>query len=173
MAWFPCNVGGGSAPQSKSVSYLKWQILKTRGNPPASGTLQVAEFYLYFNAEKYTWANGVSITSNMQGNSGEGIDKLIDGNTGTKYCTDRWGSSQTAECNIVIDLDETITLDIHSCYSFVTPNDETSRDPISWKLYGSEDGTNWELLDERSDNATPTDRYRETQSFPLSSLFSV
>ena len=172
MAWYPCNLGGGSTPQSKSVSYLKWQILKTRG-VPAGSSMQVAEFYLYQNAQKYVWSNEVSISCDMQGVSGETIDKLIDGNTATKFNTNAWGSVQVNECNIVIELGETITLDGTSAYSFVTPNDETSRDPVSWKLYGSSDGTNWDLLDERSDNATPTDRYRETQSFPLSSLFGV
>ena len=166
MAWFPCNIGGGSAPQSKSVSYLKWQILKTR-SVPANGSMQVAEFYIYQNASKYSWSNGVSILCSMQGVSGEGIDKLIDGLTNTKFNTNEWGSVQTNECNIVISLGETITLDAHSTYSFCTPNDESSRDPVSWKLFGSTDGTTWELLDERTDAAVPTDRYRETISFPM------
>lgn len=166
MAWFPCNIGGGSAPQSKSISYLKWQILKTRGIP-ANGSLQVAEFYLYQNGELYNWGSNVSITSDMVGVSGETIDKLIDGLTNTKFNTNEWGSVQINECNIVISLGETITLDAHSTYSFCTPNDESSRDPVSWKLFGSMDGTNWELLDKRTDTTVPTDRYRETINFPM------
>lgn len=158
--------GGGT---TKDVSYLKWQILKTRSTP-SGNTLQMAEFYIYQNGEKYTWDSNVSITSNLAGNTGEDISKLIDGNINTKYCTGQWGSSQTNVCNIVISLGETITLDSHSTYSFCTPNDETSRDPISWKLFGSTDGTNWELLDERNDATVPTNRYTETISFPMSEV---
>lgn len=171
MAWFPCDIGGGGGdtPATKSVSYLKWQILKTRG-VPSGGSIQVAEFYLYQNADKYSWANGVSISCDMQGVSGEGIGNLIDGNTSTKFNTNDWGSVQTNECNITINLGETIVLDSHSTYAFCTPNDEISRDPVSWKLYGSEDGSTWELLDERNDAVVPTNRYTETISFPMTSL---
>ena len=170
MAYFPCNIGGGGEqPTTKDVAYLKWQILKTR-SIPASNSMQVAEFYLYQNGELYNWNSFVSITSDMVGVSGETIDKLIDGLTNTKYNTSAWGSSQINECNIVISLGETITLDVHSTYSFCTPNDEASRDPVSWKLFGSTDGTTWELLDERTDVILSTDRYRETISFPMSEV---
>ena len=154
---------------TKDVAYLKWQILKTR-NVPNNGFLQIADFYLYQNAEKYSWDSNVSISTDMAGATGYEIANLIDGNSNTKYATGQWGSSQTNECNIVISLGETITLDAHSTYSFCTPNDETSRDPVSWKLYGSTDGTTWELLDKRTDATVPTDRYRETISFPVSEV---
>lgn len=169
MAWFPCNVGGGSTPQSKSVSYLKWQITKTR-SVPAGGYMQVSEFYLYLNAVLYNWSNNVSITSNMTGVSSQEIDKLIDGNTGTKFCTHDWGGVQTNECNIVISLGETIVLDPHSTYAFVTGGDEPSRDPISWKIYGSTDGSNWFLLDEVDDADITSNRQTETQKFKFNEL---
>ena len=174
MAWFPCNIGGGSSkPVTKSVSYLKWQITKLRGNPPASASLQMAEFYLYTKSGKYSWASGVSITADLQGTSGETIDKLIDNDISTKYNSSEWGQSQTGECNIVISLGETIVLDGDCGYSYVTANDETSRDPISWKLYGSEDGTSWFVLDEINDAIyVPTERRMESSEFLFKGLRS-
>jgi len=166
MAWFPCNIGGGSPqPSVKTVSYLKWQITKTR-SVPAGGYMQIAEFRLYQNAEKYVWNSNVSISSDMTGVSGETIDKLIDDNVNTKFNTQDWGSVQTNECNVIINLGETITLTNTSSYCFVTANDEITRDPVSWKLYGSIDGTNWDLLDERTDADVPTDRERQTFNYP-------
>lgn len=149
----------------KTISYLKWQITKSR-SVPAGGCIQIAEFRLYQNAEKYVWNNNVSISSDMTGVSGETIDKLIDDNTNTKFNTQDWGSVQENECNIIINLGETITLTNTSSYCFVTANDEISRDPVSWKLYSSVDGTNWDLLDERTDADVPTDRERQTFNYP-------
>ena len=157
------NLGGGSS--TKSISYLKWEITKTKGNPPANGCLQIAEFYLYQGDTLYSWNANVSITTDMQGVSNEGVDKLIDGNRGSKYNTQNWGSTQTNDCNIVISLGETITIDNKSLYYYVTANDEPSRDPISWKLYGSTDGTNWELLDTRNDISITDIRGSLTQGF--------
>ena len=151
---------------SIDVSYIKGQIKKTRTTPD-SNMMQVEEFYLYQNAEKYTWSSGVSITSDLAGVSGETIDKLIDGNISTKYNTSQWGSSAYGECNIVINLGETITLSNTSSYAFVTANDANSRDPVSWILYGSADGTNWIKLDERYEADVPTGRYTQTISFPM------
>ena len=162
---------GGGGGTTKDVAYLKWQILKTRTANPSNGAMQVKEFYLYQNSERYSWDSNVSITSNMAGNTNQEVSKLIDDNKNTKYCTPSWGSSQSNECNIVISLGETITLDCHSTYSFFTAEDETSRDPIAWKLFGSSDGTNWELLDEKDGSGyVPSDRNVETRSFPMSEV---
>lgn len=156
-----------SGGNSKSISYLKWQILKTRGNPPAGGYLQLTEFYLYQSGTKYVWDSNVSVTSNMAGGSGEEVSKIVDGSTSTKYCTSAWGSTQANECNIVISLGETISVNNDTTYSYVTGNDEASRDPISWILYGSDDGITWDILDDRSDINITSNRTTETQQFPV------
>ena len=141
-----------------TYSYLKWQLLKTRGNPPHAGALQVSEFYMGVNGSDYSWGNA-TITSNMAGASEQqNITSLIDGDILTKYCTVIWGSVQTNECNITITLDGSISASDITGYSFVTGEDEPSRDPISWKLYGSSDGTNWDLIDEQTDYDVTTER---------------
>lgn len=141
-----------------TYSYLKWQLLKTRGNPPHAGALQVSEFYMGVNGSDYSWGN-TTITSNMAGASEQqNITSLIDSDILTKYCTVVWGNVQTNECNITITLDGSISASDITGYSFVTGEDEPSRDPISWKLYGSSDGTNWDLIDEQIDYNVTTER---------------
>ncbi len=49
-------------------------------------------------------------------------------------------------------------------YDFVTANDESQRDPKSWKLYGSDDGESWTLIDERTDENLTQER-NATESF--------
>lgn len=141
-----------------TYSYLKWQLLKTRGNPPHAGAIQASEFYVVVNGSDYSWGNA-TITSNMAGASvQQDVTSLIDGNILTKYCTVAWGSVQTNECDITITLDGPISASDITGYAFVTGEDENSRDPISWKLYGSSDGTNWDLIDEQTDYAVTTER---------------
>ena len=152
-------------PPTEKIAYLKWQITKSR-SVPAGGCIQVAEFRLYLDAERYVWSNDVSISCDMEGVSGETIDNLIDNNINTKFNTTDWGSVQENECNIIISLGETITFTSTPSYCFVTANDEISRDPVSWKLYGSMDGTNWNLLDERDDADITTNRQAQTFNYP-------
>lgn len=141
-----------------TYSYLKWQLLKTRGNPPHAGAIQASEFYVAVNGSDYSWGNA-TITSNMAGASAQqNVTSLIDGDILTKYCTVAWGSVQTNQCDIVIALDGSISASDITGYAFVTGEDENSRDPISWKLYGSSDGTNWDLIDEQTDYDVTTSR---------------
>ena len=169
MAWLRSRKKESGGGTTKSVSYLKWQLKKTR-NVPTGSTIQATEFYLYLNGEKHNWDSNIAVTCDISVYSGYEADKLVDGNLNTKFAA-IWGSSQTNECNIVFSLGETITLDGNSYYSYVTGNDEVSRDPISWILYGSADGVNWEKLDERTDvNNIPTGRKTEVLlfGFPIS-----
>lgn len=158
--------GGGGGGSTKQIAYLKWQITKVRGSSPHNGCMQMQEFYLSQAGSIYAWNANVSVSSNMAGvSSSYDADKIVDGNLSTKYCTNAWGNVQTNECNIVISLGETITLTSQSSYSFVTGDDETSRDPVSWKLYGSLDGTTWDELDSRDDVDVTTSRRTRTNEF--------
>jgi archaellin len=143
--------------QSSNYSHIMWQLLKTRGNPPHAGAIQVSEFFIMTNGSDYSWGSS-TITSNMAGASSQEVSKLIDGDIFTKYCTTQWGSVQTNQCDIVIALDGSISSSDITGYAFVTGEDESSRDPISWKLYGSSNGTDWTLIDEQTDYAVATER---------------
>ena len=163
MAYYRCIGGnGGSGGKTKSVSYLKWKITKVRGISPHDGVLQATEFKLYQDGTLYSWNANASATSDMTPISGYEASKLIDGSNSTKFATSQWGNVQTNECNIVFSLGETITIDAKTTYSYITGNDEASRDPISWVLYGSADGINWEELDSQTDFTLITSRTTET-----------
>lgn len=166
MGWVRCggngSGGGGEPLVSMQVSYLKWHITKIRS---ATTGIQMSEFYLYQKGNLYSWNVSASVTASLTAQSDEGAENLIDGSKDTKYCSLQWGGSQTGTCDITFDLHDTITIDLNTSYSFATANDQTSRDPISWILYGSIDGTTWTKLSEVSDNPTPTERKTETSKF--------
>ena len=69
----------------------------------------------------------------------EGSNKLIDGDTTTKYLAKDFKS-----LNIDFQFD---TAKLIASYEFTTGNDFDGRDPMDWKFYGSDDGQNWTELD--------------------------
>ncbi|MFR5270681.1 MAG: T9SS type A sorting domain-containing protein [Hoylesella buccalis] len=76
-------------------------------------------------------------------NGGETVDKLFDKAAASKYCFSFYGESwvdyQAAE-GMKANL-----------YSLTSANDNADRDPQSWKVLGSHDGSHWVVLDERND----------------------
>lgn len=146
--------------------YLKWHIAKKRATKSNDNTVQLSEFQLLdAKGDVYPWPSNTSVTSNPVGLSGETAEKIIDGQTSTKLCV-AWttNSSQTGSLEIVIDVGSgnEINLSKYNRYCYYTANDEESRDPISWTLYGSDDVSEWEVLDTQSDLSNiPTTRYTQ------------
>lgn len=71
----------------------------------------------------------------------EGVEKLIDNNTSTKFLT---GCGTTwVQFNV-------LGLATVNAYTITSANDAPERDPLNWSLKGSNDLENWVLLDSRS-----------------------
>ncbi|MGI6270091.1 MAG: discoidin domain-containing protein [Candidatus Howiella sp.] len=76
---------------------------------------------------------------------GEDISKAFDNSASTKWLV-RNTSAVSATYTFAGGARYYITK-----YALVSANDDPDRDPKSWKLYGSNDGETWDLLDTRSD----------------------
>ena len=84
---------------------------------------------------------GGVVSDKFNTTGGEGIAKLTDGNYGSKYLTgnrETWVKFKTNAPSIV------------TRYKLVSGNDAPERDPLNWKLEGSNDDSNWTVLDTRS-----------------------
>lgn len=81
-------------------------------------------------------------------NAGEGSLKLVDNRTDTKFL--QGGFTGDLQCTLTF----TRTLKI-GAYTLTSGNDEISRDPKSWNLEGSLDGTNWVVIDTRTNESFP------------------
>ena len=80
-------------------------------------------------------------------NTNETSANLIDGNTSTKYCTDKdRGDGPVAWIVYHLPAAKAVT-----AYSITSANDAPGRDPKNWKLQGSNDGNTWTDLDTQSD----------------------
>jgi flagellin-like hook-associated protein FlgL len=80
---------------------------------------------------------------------------LLDGSANTKYLSER--RVPTAANPIRIQF-EFITPQPPGNYRFMTGNDAPERDPNSWTLSASNDGSNWTVVDTRTNVALPNGR---------------
>lgn len=74
--------------------------------------------------------------------AGEGSPKVVDGDTNSKYLAEYkqpfWLTLQFEEAKVA------------NVYTLTSGNDAPGRDPRDWQILGSNDGENWDLLDERT-----------------------
>ena len=73
----------------------------------------------------------------------EGSLKLIDGDLNSKYLA---GYEQPFWVNLEFEEEKVVSFD-----QLASGNDAPDRDPRDWQIQGSNDGENWEVLDERVD----------------------
>lgn len=146
--------------------YIRWVISKRRSS---ADYLQAMEFQLRYTGSAVAWNAGTLII-NPGGEPSvfgaqESASALIDGSTSTKW-GDAWFGTNTTVGTSVVEID-TITQTTFDGYRYATGNDNTPRDPVSWKLYGSNDYTTWDVLDEVNDATITTSRSTYTQIFPV------
>ncbi|WP_196936334.1 BT_3987 domain-containing protein [Sphingobacterium hungaricum] len=121
------SAGSGSFNENLSVSYFRIDSLIRRERDITSqGTITVSN------------ENNGGPTHN------EGSLKLIDGDLATKYLT------QTYAPNMWFQL-KFPSAQIFGAYTFTSANDADTRDPKTWRLEGSNDGSTWTTLDTRTD----------------------
>lgn len=81
-------------------------------------------------------------------NAGEGSLKLVDNRTDTKFLQGRF----TGDLQCTLTFARTLKI---GAYTLTSGNDEISRDPKSWSLEASLDGTNWTTIDVRTNEEFP------------------
>ena len=89
-----------------------------------------------------------SIEASKPHNSTEIVDNLFDGTTVSKFLTNANVPSLDNPIWVKFALSQGISI---SRYQIASANDFESRDPASWKLYGSIDGITYDLIDEQND----------------------
>ena len=139
LAWLQAN--GYWTSWLPSYRYYRWQITETYAMPPNANCTQSAEFVFQFYGADQSMS-GVTVTNPSGSNPvGEEPPKLVDGNLSTKALDLNFTANGLT--NFVFDFTQARGF---NGYRWATANDEQSRDPKSWTIEGSEDGTNWESL---------------------------
>ncbi len=139
-----------------------FDVSLTAGNSNGSSTNEKNRIITVADVEgtmtEITRPDGTILTDAAQPFFGEEVDKLLDNNPNTKLCV------QTGSLWIQYDSEKESQL---YAYSFTSARDAEWRDPQSWTLSGSADGTNWQELDQQ-DNITFSKR-QEKQLFTVNS----
>lgn len=95
-------------------------------------------------------------------NDDEGPAMVCDGSYDTKWCID---SRRQLPYMIILDAGTETNI---AEYGFVTGDDTSSypdRNPVTWKVSGSNDKENWTLLDDQKNNASMGDEDQEEYRF--------
>ncbi|MCW2139979.1 putative alpha-1,2-mannosidase [Actinoplanes cyaneus] len=82
-----------------------------------------------------------TITASGENGTAEGKAKAFDGDKGTKWLT----FATTAWIQAQLEQPQTVTT-----YALTSGNDEPGRDPKDWELLGSDNGTDWTVVDKQS-----------------------
>jgi len=142
--------------------YIKWHI--TDINSMSASMTQISELYLQNNGSTITWGNATITNPGGSNPVSESPPSLIDGAINTKvldFNVDQGGGS-------IFIIDAGVgNIFIFDSYYYVTGNDTPDRDPISWTIEGSNDGTNYTVLHTVSNATITSSRLANTQTFTL------
>jgi hypothetical protein len=130
------GVNFGSIP---AFTYYRWQITKIRGGG-GDGYDQAAEFVFQLDGVDQTAITGGATVSNPGGASpgGEGPGNLIDNNLTTKWLDLNFPANGYSDYIFQFAIPQRFT-----GYRWATANDATWRDPASWTIAVSNNGTTW------------------------------
>lgn len=160
--------GAGSVNATRTVeirertatSFRSYRFTPTKlRDDAAANSVQLAEFDLYRNGIALTGATATNPGRN--GIAGEEAPMAVDNNVNTKWNDHNKGT-------LILSFPAPVAVD---GYGFTTANDVPARDPVSWKLEGSDNGTTWTLIDTVSDYPTPAARFSATPDIPLAQVF--
>jgi hypothetical protein len=129
-------------PSRPAFTYYRWQITETKIMPPNANAVQSSEFAFQIGGVDQSW--GTVTVTNPGGNNpaGEEPSKLVDGSLLVKALDLNFVSNG----NVTNFIFQFATARAFTGYRWGTANDEEGRDPKSWTIAGSNDGTTWTTL---------------------------
>ena len=157
------NANGFWASYLKQYTYYRWQITQAKTTPPVANCVQASEFVFQLDGVDQSMA-GVTVTNpNGSNPAGEEPSKLVDGLLTTKGLDLNFVTNGSVT-NFIFQFS---TAKAFNGYRWATANDEESRDPKSWTIAGSNDGTNWTTLHTVSGFVATTNRqtYQTAQTY--------
>ena len=148
--------------------YIRFTVTKIRNN---INIMQFSQLHLYSNSNRVLWNPSATTLSSFDSFASASEKSLnIVKNTGAeKWCVVYFFSLEPLPpIPVVIDNLSTVNID---SYAYVTANDASDRDFVSWTFETSTDNLNWVLVDSRTDETITTLRDTSTQIFLLPSSY--
>jgi len=136
-----------------AYKFLKFDPVALRG----ASIVQIAEIAFKSGSEIVDMSGAVATNPGGNNPGREKPEKGIDGDIHSKWLD----KNKKA---LIIEFPSPVS---PTSYRFTTANDVDGRDPVSWKLEGSQDGSTWTILDEVFDYATTNSRKTATPWFDI------
>ncbi|MBQ9885950.1 MAG: glycoside hydrolase N-terminal domain-containing protein [Lachnospiraceae bacterium] len=141
-------------------------ISQLKGEKNNFGTYQTLG-NIFIDDPEFTEPMLENATSNAEPvNGGEMSTNLFDGSTGTKWYSGNSSVGNNITFPIIVSWNYSGQKKFNR-YAISSANDMEGRDPYNWKLYGSNDGNNYTVVDTRN-GETFSARY-QTKTYQLSS----
>ncbi len=141
---------GVSLSSALDVTARYFRFTPTKLRETFANSIQLAEFDMLYHGTRLT---GATVTNPLGNNPGGEIPAyVVDGLTSTKWLDFNKGA-------LVLSYPAPVTAD---GYRFATANDAKERDPVSWVLEASDDGTTWSEVETKTDYPSPVDRFTYT-----------
>lgn len=148
-ALFTLAVTGSAVCPAVEVNFQQYRFTPT-SNQAAGATPhtqnQISEFVFYRQGQAINMS-AATVSGGGAPPANEGVDKLVDGRVDTKWFNNNYAP-------IVFNFGAPTPVD---SYNFATANDSLDRTPDRWTIEGSNDGTTWVTVDNRTlaDNPGP------------------
>ena len=142
--------------------YFKWHITDIKSM--SASMTQISELYLKNNGSNISWGSATVTNPGGDNPGSESPPKLIDGIETTKVLDRNVDVDGGSIFIIDAGVGNIFTFD---SYYYVTGNDIEQRDPISWTIEGSNDGTNYTVLHTVTNATITSSRRADTQTFTL------
>lgn len=143
---------------TNTTAYAYYRLTITANN--GASILQLAELFL---GTQDQLPPVITVTARGENPPNEGIDKITDGNAGTKWLD----GSPTSYVQFAIDRPV-----VWNTYYITSGNDASDRDPKDWQVQVSTDGTTWTTLDTKAGQSWPRRnqlrrfRFANTAAYP-------
>ena len=145
-----------TSPDAKSkFRYFRFEFIKV-----ADGTrLQLSEICLYNTIQ--TPVKTTFVSGSGQGKK-EGADMVADGYLFSKWCIDE---PRQMPYNVVLDAGQPTPINEYRFYTGDDTHTYPSRNPITWRMSGSNDKQNWTVLDEQKSTRRLRDENEQEYRF--------
>ena len=126
--------------RSTKYRYIRFVIDTKRGNKDNYTQLSMFQF-LDVDNNVYSYPSGTTVSTSMSNySSSEGPGNILDGNVNTKFCCP-WSAGGYLQINL--GGSDGIDISKYSRFRWYTANDGDWRDPTSFRVLFSTDGTNF------------------------------
>lgn len=133
---------------SSAIKYTHFRMNIEKTYDENASEVCIAEWELYGTGlmdNEDLPTTGGTIKGEYSGITGnEDVKSLIDNSANTKYCVANSAAWTQYQLPVPVKI---------ASYNITSANDEPDRDPKTWTLYASNDGTNWDIIDSRTNQS--------------------